>query len=388
MVNESEIYSEMGNDEVHELVEGKDIEGLINVLKYNKKSNCIKLAAYCLSGMGVEKAVAPLFELALKNKTGLFRRVAIVALCNLGNHKAVEPLIYLMGKHDYLIGEIVEAVGNLKDDRAVKPLNMLMNDENEEQDVREKALESLCKIGTQEAIADVIAILNKSSLDEKASVALIELGEVVIQPLIKKMSSENGIKVVEILGEIGSCQAAKPLLALFETYITDDCIKKDSFEKPLIPIEIVRAIVKTNDALTIARTVEMLINALKPNPLHTDFDYTFQCSLIFALGEIQDKRVIKPLVQLLFQSDESRIVYTAAYALAMLGSKIDDPTVIKQLTGVLEDARKYGNIRNFIAWALLQTDENKAAIPLIKYLKYNYMEILRNTLFTSPDMLT
>jgi HEAT repeat protein len=97
--------------------------------------------------------------------------------------------------------------------------------------------------------------------------------------------------------------------------------------------------------------------------------------------------VLKPLIRLLLEASDSRIREIAAYALATLGSKLDAPTAINQLIGVLEGTRKFTGIQNYLAWALLQTDGKKTAIPVLKYLKDNHMETLRKALFPEYEIM-
>lgn len=365
--------------EFEQFKDNKDVDGLITVLKNTKHQYLAKQAIWALGEIGNEKALAPLMEEVLKRNHGMSAgEYAVKALGDIGNQSVVEPLIYLMGKHDYLRKAAAEALGKLKNVRAVKPLKMLMNDENEDQYARETALEALCKIGTQESIAAVIAVLG-GNLGEKAFFALKELGEVAIQPLISALNSENQLKAVKLLGEMGGKQAINPLLAIIEKYNTQnfDVIRA-----------VVQAIMKINDTDTITKVVEMLINILKTNPL-PDEDYAAKLNLIFALGDTQDRRAIKPLVRLLLidGDDAVRIRYRSAWALATMGSKIDDPIVIQQLIGVLGKDRKDKQPHiNMIAWALLQTDEKKTAIPVLKYLKDNHMETLRKALFPEYEI--
>ena len=125
---------------------------------------------------------------------------------------------------------------------------------------------------------------------------------------------------------------------------------------------------------------------MKANSLAGDKDYRVQNLLIFALGDIGDDRASKPLVKLLLQSGDFRIRYTAAYALAKMGAGISDDEVIEQLDGVLGNQREEGAIRQFIAWALLQVDEDKIGIPLLKYLKSNLMGTLKQALFKDSEV--
>ena len=51
--------------------------------------------------------------------------------------------------------------------------------------------------------------------------------------------------------------------------------------------------------------------------------------------------------------------------------KIGDDTTVESLIRILEDHREEGFVKYNTAWALLQLDEDKAALPVLKYLRNN-----------------
>jgi HEAT repeat protein len=344
-----------------------------------------KLGNEIIGELQKNKDVGALITIVEKTNNPSDGRFAIWALGDLKAEIAVEPLIYALLSVSFQQTS-VQALGNIGNEKAVKPLFLLLQNYNGEKTIREDILQSLGKIASKEAISIIISYLD-SELGEKAFSVLAQLGNAAIQPLISALNGENKTKIVKILGEIGTKQAAKPLLAILETELTGKVIKDFHYD-PTALREVVRAIVNIKDAEAMTKTVKMLIDATSPNPLGNDNDYAFQNNLIFALGDTQDKRVIRSLVGLLLEASENRVRYTAAWALATLGSKIDDPTVIQQLIGALEEDRKYEgvDIRDMIAWALIQTDENETAISLIRYIKDKFMETLKKTLFPESEM--
>ncbi|GAH79491.1 unnamed protein product, partial [marine sediment metagenome] len=75
---------------------------------------------------------------------------------------------------------------------------------------------------------------------------------------------------------------------------------------------------------------------------------------------------VEPLVSLLCcRGVPLRIRGHAAEALG----KIGDDSAIEPLIKVLEDQREEGFVKDRGAYALLQLDENKTALPLLRYLK-------------------
>ncbi|APV44470.1 HEAT repeat-containing protein [Dehalogenimonas formicexedens] len=114
------------------------------------------------------------------------------------------------------------------------------------------------------------------------------------------------------------------------------------------------------------KAVEPLLMALKPQPLSSDADYRIQCELLFALGEIEDKRATKKLLELLInKSQELRIRITAAMALG----RINDDTAVKSMAYVLADGREDESVRRYVFNALIKYPGNVAARQIIEYIK-------------------
>jgi HEAT repeat protein len=170
-------------------------------------------------------------------------------------------------------------------------------------------------------------------------------------------------KIIKVLGKIGeSAKAAtEPLIKILET----TCEKDDPNCNLLEPVLIALALIKDPEA------VGPLIKAIKYNTAAGDPDYAVQNWIIFALGDIGDKLATEPLIQLMLRNSESRIRGIAAAALG----KIGDNKAIEPLISVLENKKDNSWVRDNAAWALLQMDEGKTALPLLKYLKWNHKSI-------------
>ncbi len=345
-------------DEFNQLVNNKDVEGLINVLKHTKTRYLAIYAIDSLHKIGDEKAIAPLIDEALKGNHGISAREAAVwALGDMGKHNVVEPLIYMMGKGSLVRRAAAQALGKIKDDRAVEPLNMVMGDEDEDQEVRQEAAEALGKIATTEAITKIIGFLD-SDISKKALSVLKKVGKPTVEHHIIALGTVIEDKAIIALGQIGeSAKAATtPLIKILETTSNKDdptCSLRESILTAL-------ALVKDPDA------VEPLIKAIKYAVSHGDDDYAVQNFIIFALGDIGDKRATKPLIRLMLQNSEVR--GTAAAALG----KIGDNEAVEPLVSVLRNNRENKWVRDNAAWALLQLDEKQTALPLLSYLKNDY----------------
>ncbi len=349
--------------ELEQLKNNKDVEGLINVLKHAENKYLAKQATWALHELGDEKAIPSLIDEALKGNHGITNREdAVRALGDIGKHNVVESLIYMMGKGSLVRRAAMKALGKIKDNRAVEPLNMVMSDENEEQEFRTDAAEALGEIASKEAIANIIAALD-SDIGEKASAILKKVGQPSVEPLIIALGTDIKYKAIIALGQIGegAKAATQPLLKILETTSIEDDWSGSLRESVLIAL----ALIKDPGA------VEPLINVLKYNNSPEHFNYAIQNGIILALGDIGDKLAVELLIQLMLRSIDPRIKGTAAAALG----KIGDNQAIKPLISVLENGREIEFVRDNAAWALLQMDEGKTALPLLKYLKWNHKNI-------------
>ena len=229
-------------------------------------------------------------------------------------------------------------LGGNKEIKAVVPLIKCLSSEYES--VCDYSIMALCQIG-QPAVVHLIEALLRSLKDGDQTLA---------------------DKIIKVLGQLG--QGAKAatltLLKILETTgnkADPACSLRESALNAL-------GLIKDPDA------VEPLIKFIKYDLSHGDDDYAFLNWLIFALGDIGDKRATEPLIRLMLRNVESIVRGTAAAALG----KIGDNQAIEPLVGILENNRENGFVRDNAAWALLQLDEIKAALPILRYLKQNYQE--------------
>lgn len=368
-----------------ELGQKKDVNGLIDVVKFGS-SGKKKTALHWLGQLGGQVAIQCLLETASKGEGGIaVRRNAIIALGHTGDHSVVEPLIYFMGAYQYpdVKRAAAEALGELRDERAVKPLAMLVNDEDVDVSAREGAIGALCKIGSGEAFACVMALLNDSTLGSEAATALVEAGEKAVPSLVTLLEDvPHESKVVELLSKIGNKEAAEPLLHLMCKKIALDFGGISETNCSDLP-RIMQALIQIGEVEFTSQAVEKLLGALVPARLITNHDnLSLQCNLLFALGESQDKQAIKPILLQLQESNDEHLKNAAAYALGMLGPKIDDLGIIQQLAGVLkEEGKQYG----YIAWALIQSGDEQGYVAAMEYLKNTHIENIKNLLFPSKS---
>lgn len=106
----------------------ESFDKLIEALNSKKKN--IRLNATKVLGMnGDSKAIGPLID-TLKDNNKLVRREASTALSRMGN-EAVDPLINILAADDWRVrGAAAWVLGSLKDEKAIKPLEKLLDDES------------------------------------------------------------------------------------------------------------------------------------------------------------------------------------------------------------------------------------------------------------------
>lgn len=153
---------------------------------------------------------------------------AIRGLMDLGDQRAVEPLLALLEKEDsYVRTTSIEALAKLGDLRAVEPLIRLLTTENgsNPNEVRRSAIQALGELSDLRAVEPLIATFKQeaariTSQDEYAPLprytvqALVELGDRrAVEPLTSYLKGHKSIQwqlasyVIEALGTFGDLSA-------------------------------------------------------------------------------------------------------------------------------------------------------------------------------------
>jgi len=189
-----------------------EIHKQINILKQNNPVTQ-PAAIHELVLIG-KPAVKPLIEV-LKDESPGVREMAVEGLVRIGE-PAVEPLIGAM-KKEVLTGVKVnaaDALGKIKDVRAIKVLIENLGDKNEE--IRESVINALTQIG-EPAVKPVIAVLGHRSADVRAGAAKV-LGKINhadgAEPLISLLKDDVPAvreQAIESLASLGS-HAVGPLI--------------------------------------------------------------------------------------------------------------------------------------------------------------------------------
>ena len=123
------IFSFSRRPNIQQLKNEKNVEGLIEALAYRKDHNVRLAAASALGQIGDHRAVIPLLD-ALKDQHRV-REVAIISLGEIGDSRAVGDLIEGLDESDWEIrSTIAKALGKIGAPQAIKPLIKLLGDNN------------------------------------------------------------------------------------------------------------------------------------------------------------------------------------------------------------------------------------------------------------------
>ncbi|RXA19812.1 HEAT repeat domain-containing protein [Methanosarcina sp. MSH10X1] len=191
-------------------------------------------AALSLGRIGNETAVEPLMEV-LKNGKLVegrardsvnanedVRKSAILALGEIGGPGVTEALAdILTDKEEKLSVRMAAAaaLGNTGDPQAMEVLKNVFDDSSEDLNLRNQAFLALGKTENQEVAELLVAKLGDSEFGASGREALIELGEVAVDPLIENLkTTDRKIRdeTALILIEIGDPKAIKPLIEAYQ----------------------------------------------------------------------------------------------------------------------------------------------------------------------------
>jgi HEAT repeat protein len=209
-----------------------------------------------------------------------FRYAAVKALVELGDKRAVEPLIVLLGntkESDGMRGIVAEALGILGDQRAVEPLIVLLGNTKESDGMRGIAAEALGKLGDKHAV----------------EILITWLGNIGENKVMRKIAAKA-------LGELGDKRSVDPLIALLANPSIEFVFgfpqysKESAKESANVRGIAAEALGKLGDK----RAVKPLIARLQDG-------YWQACSAAaLALGELGDKSAIEPLLAQLVDTND------------------------------------------------------------------------------------
>ncbi|MEG6523940.1 HEAT repeat domain-containing protein [Desulfotomaculum sp. 1211_IL3151] len=191
---------------------------LINSL--NEGNTAIRLDAIrALGKIGDKRAVKPILNDVKKHGSSL---EAIIALGELGDSTALPTLLNMLrGKERWAAAKSLGMMGEV----AVEPLAALLNDKSmNEQGFVAMALGST---GSAKAVKPLLCALMDPDriVSWRAAMALVEIGELAVEPLIKMLKEENNyvrMLIVDTFGRIGDKRALNYLEKLKEDEHSED----------------------------------------------------------------------------------------------------------------------------------------------------------------------
>ncbi|RUS92788.1 hypothetical protein DSM106972_098070 [Dulcicalothrix desertica PCC 7102] len=270
---------------------------------------------------------------------------AVIALGNIGDKSAVNPLINAL-KHEDLSVRMcaADAFGQIRDEAAVNPLIDVLK--HEDSDVRSFAADALGQIGDEAAVNSLIDALKDKDLSVRmcAADALGKIGDkAAVNPLIDALKHEDLYvcsSAVIALGKIGDKAAVNPLI--------------DALEHKDLSVRIFAAIALGKIGGEAA--VNPLINALK------DKDLSVCKDAVYALGEIGEESAVNPLVDALKDENSWDCIF-AAIALGKIGKE----AAVNLLINALKDEDL--DVRMYAVETLGEIGGEAAVNPLIDALK-------------------
>ena len=333
---------------------------------------------------------------ALDHTDYLVRDGAALALCRIGDPRAVQPLIDVLGSANNVTQErIVSALQHIGEP-AVEPLIPMLKGNDDR--MRMFAAEILGEIGGEQVVQALIPLLMDNDSQERhhAEEALINIGRPTVTvehlvPLLKHPQHGVRTSAVRILKRIGwrpRKGAEKAQLWIYEGKY-DDCAKlgKSAVEPLITALGDKRVHYFAAEALgKIGDThaVEPLIAALG------DEYWRMRYAAAEALGRIGDARAIEPLVATL-GDDHDDVRKVAAEALAKLGwASGSDRERARQLFAkrnwldleslgepavevILAEVEKYlagdYDLPSQAVWTLGGIGDRRAVSPLLRVLK-------------------
>ncbi len=241
------------------------IQGYIAALKVPKsrwRDNHIEAAIEALGELRDEKAFIPILEkVEDTNEQINVRSAALMALAKIGAGDAFHYVLSKLSDSHYEIREAaIKALGELKDERAFNPILEKVEDTNEQINVRSAALMALAKIGAGEAFDYVLSKLSDSRYEIREA-------------------------AIKALGELKDERAFNPILEKLE----------DTNEQINVRSAALMALAKINPTKAFYYVLAKIYNSSSE----------VRSTAATVLGQIGDKRAIPSLEELLSHTWES-----------------------------------------------------------------------------------
>lgn len=259
---------------------------------------------------------------ALQNDQLLSERL-VYAISELGDVRAVEPLIALLGHaRQELRLAAARALGKLGDPRATNPMLSILSDPATPDHLRAASAAALGKLGDRRAAQPLLRLGASSvqSIRERAIVALAQLGENsfvdALRGLIRDSCTDRDRQ--EVLND-----AVDALISLAGTRAIETLL-----DLPLGSLPWVVPLKGSSDAAcAVAKLGSSVVE-----PLIAALDGPAQDRAIEILGAIGDRRAVEPLLAVLLNKDSKNRI-EAARALKVFDDERAVPPLLEMLKG-------------------------------------------------------
>lgn len=277
-------------------------------------------AAQALAQIGDPRATIPLLQ-AMNGKHPSVQRELAQAVAALGL-PAVDPLLQALEGGGYEILPVIQALGLIGDERAVRQLAARLTHDHA-WPVREAAAHALGLIG-QPALEPILETLQDQEVDTKAAgLALGEIGEPIRDEIIKALRSkefDTGVMIIA-LGHIQDQESAEAILSTlysgrFGTEIRDNAEEALlSIGKPAIQ-PLINTLEKQPADRIYLGSILVRFGSAAVQPvvmaMQRTYNPTFCETLMVILGEIGDSRATNPLLDMIKRTDINRQTVKAA----------------------------------------------------------------------------
>ncbi len=370
----------LSRQDIDDMTSRRDVDGLIRALGCRESAEVRQRAAQVLGEIGDARAVEPLIA-ALKDAEWAVRAAAAQALGELGNpplsrllssdftpeeigiERAVQPLIAALADEDLGVRcAVIEVSSRIRDEGTTEPLIGLLTDENEE--VRCAAIRALGRMGDAQAVQPLRAVLGQHPY--VVANALSRFGAAGIESLVSALGEANpDIRraAAWALGKIGDLTAVQPLVAMLRHEDRETAFSAAEALREMVTLN-VKPFIEARDSPTAAREIEErfgspeMVNLL----LSMLVSYT-ERSLVLG-GQITDPVSLAWIGDAYRNPDRAlRGAVSAAYALGAIQEK----RAVRPLLKALED--RDTDLRRAALWALGQIGDSSATEALLAALK-------------------
>lgn len=338
----------------------KDDRAFASIIYFVEQRNYYlkQAGAEAIGDLGDERAIKSLQLLMEDTEFGYNAEFAGEALSKIGS-AAVEPLIAFLKHDNYQVRQsAIMALGNIGDSRAIKPLMELLK--TQDKYASEKTMVALSKLGPP-VIEPLFTWLDaeERKLRDIAASILINMGDIPVKGLLTHAQNNEGRVKGEILKVLGSIPDPQVINLLISNLIASDQFVRDAAKIALKKIA----------------SIEPLVASLK------DKNWELRKEVARILGLIGNSDAINPLKACLNDENES-VRAQAVGALFRLGEQVDlDPIIhSSERVDLLTEFLLYENriIRNKTMNELLKINDPNIIELLIPCMKDDDLKFRTN----------